>query len=149
MADDHLDETLDELVSDELASPTWASEAKKDKEALRCFATRFSANFSYILPSPEVLRGYEQIHPGITKTLLEMAQSEAQTRQYCAKRSMDAVARGQFIGGGIAIIGFGSAVFFAVKGLGGASVTSVIAGVAAIVASIVSSRISKDEDKEE
>jgi uncharacterized membrane protein len=67
MADDHLDETLDELVSDELASPTWASEAKKDKEALRCFATRFSANFSYILPPPEVLRGYEQIHPGITK----------------------------------------------------------------------------------
>lgn len=149
MPDDHLDETLNELVSDELASPTWASEAKKDKEALRCFAARFSANFSYILPPPEVLIKYEEIRPGITETLLDMAQAESQTRQYCAKKSMDAVARGQFIGGGIAVIGFGSAVFFAVKGLDAASVTSVIAGVATIVASIVSSHISKDEDNEE
>jgi uncharacterized membrane protein len=85
------------------------------------------------IPSPSILGDYRKLDPSYPDRIIRMAEQHAEADVLLKNREASAIGRGQVFSFILGIIGFGTAIFLAVKKLEAGAIAAAIGGIAPII----------------
>ncbi len=96
------------------------------------------------LPPPDILEGFERIVPGSARTIIENFDQQSKHRREIESKVIDvkntAALRGQWIGGGLALVIAGMGFYLALVGKSSEAITAIVAPIAGVVAIFIYGR---------